>query len=127
MIGVLFAIGVAVSYFILFPVSFRFLSSYQVHDAVANTITISSYITTFATLTFMLGIVFQLPVVMFFLGKMGLIQYETLRKYRSVAFVAILIISAVITPPDVFTLVLTAIPLYALFELSLLVVRKTAS
>lgn len=123
MIYFLFVVGVLVSYFIVFPVSFRFLASYQVEPSVVNTITLKSYITTFTTLTFMMGVVFQLPLIVFFLGKMGLVDYESLRRYRKYAFVIILIISAIITPPDLFTLLITAVPLYALFELSLWVLK----
>lgn len=121
---ILFVLGVLMSYFILFPISFQFLGTYQVSDDITNTITLDSYISTFTTLTFMLGVVFQLPVLAFILGKMGLIDAALLSKYRPYAFVLVMIIAAVITPPDIFTLILCTIPIYALYELSILVLKK---
>ena len=123
-IYILFIIGLMMSYFVIFPISFRFLANYQVDESVVNTITLSSYISTFTTLTFIMGVVFQLPIFTFILGKMGLIDYQLLRRYRSYAFIIILIVSAIITPPDIFTLILVALPLYALYEVSILVLKK---
>lgn len=122
----LFIFGLLMSYFILFPVSFRFLATYQVDADIANTITLDSYITTFITLTFMMGVVFQVPVFAFVLGKMGLIDAGMLRRYRSYALVIIMIVAAIITPPDIFTLVLVTIPIYGLYELSIRVLKKWA-
>lgn len=123
-IYLLFIGGLMMSYFIIFPISFQFLATYQVDEDVVSTITLDSYISTFTTLTFMMGIVFQLPVFAFVLGKMGLIDANDLRKYRAYAFVIIMIIAAIITPPDLFTLVMVAIPIYGLYELSILVLTK---
>lgn len=123
-IYLLFILGVLMSYFVMFPISFQFLATYHVSDSIANTITLDSYISTFTTMTFMLGIVFQLPIFAFILGKMGLINSELLSKYRSYAFVLIMIVAAIITPPDILTLVLCTIPIYALYELSILVLKK---
>lgn len=120
----LFILGLLMSYFILFPISFQFLATYQVDESIVNTITLNSYISTFATLTFMMGVVFQLPVIVFVLGKMGLIDAQMMKRYRPYAFIIILIISAIITPPDIFTLVLVAVPVYGLYELSILVLKK---
>jgi sec-independent protein translocase protein TatC len=125
-IYLLFIIGLLMSYFIIFPISFQFLATYQVDEEVVSTITLDSYVSTFATLTFMMGIVFQLPVFAFVLGKMGLIDANTLRQYRAYAFVIIMIIAAIITPPDLFTLVMVTIPIYGLYELSILVLKKWA-
>lgn len=119
----LFLIGLLMSYYVLFPVSFRFLATYQVDAQVTNTITLSSYIDTFLTLTFVMGCVFQLPVVSYVLRRMGLIDAQMLRAYRSWAVVVILLVSAMITPPDVFTLLLVAVPMYGLYELSIFVAR----
>ena len=94
------------SYFILFPISFRFLATYQVDASIANTITLDSYITTFTTLSFVMGIVFQFPLFAYILGKMGFIDAPLLRRYRKYAFVIIMILAAIITPPDLFTLIL---------------------
>lgn len=120
----LFILGVLMSYFVLFPISFRFLANYQVDENIANTITLDSYISTFTTLTFMLGVVFQLPVIAFVLGKMGFIDAALLKRYRPYALVIIMVIAAIITPPDLFTLVLVTIPIYGLYEISILVLRK---
>ena len=124
---VLFVVGVLVSYFLLFPVSFRFLGTYQVSERVESTITLDSYVSTFVTLTLLMGVVFQLPVVSFILGKMGVIDSAMLAKYRKHAFLAILTIAAIITPgQDVLSLALVSLPLYLLYEASILIVRKVA-
>ncbi len=122
----LFILGLLMSYFVLFPISFQFLATYQVDDEIINTITLDSYISTFVTLTFMMGVVFQLPVLAFVLGKMGFIDAPMLKRYRAYAFILIMIVAAVITPPDLFTLVLVTIPLYGLYEVSILVLTKSA-
>lgn len=119
----LFVLGLLMSYFVLFPISFQFLATYQVDNEIVNTITLDSYITTFITLTFMLGVVFQLPVFTFILGKMGFVDANMLKKYRTYAFVIIMIVAAIITPPDLFTLILVTIPIYCLYELSILVLK----
>ena len=119
----LFIIGLLVSYYVLFPISFRFLASYSVSEHVRTMVTLDSYISTFVSLTFLMGIVFQLPVLSFFMGKMGIIDVSVMTEYRKHAFVLILLVAAVITPPDVMTLVLVSLPLYVLYELSIIVVR----
>lgn len=125
-IYVLFILGLLMSYFVLFPISFQFLATYQVDDEILNTITLDSYISTFTTLTFLMGIVFQLPIIAFVLGKMGFIDAPMLKQYRPYAFVIIMIIAAIITPPDLFTLILVTIPIYGLYEVSILVLNKWA-
>lgn len=120
----LFLLGLVMSYFILFPISFQFLATYQVDESITNTITLDSYITTFITLTFVMGVVFQLPVIAFILGRMGFIDAALMRRYRAYAFVLIMIVAAIITPPDLFTLILVTIPIYALYELSIIILAK---
>lgn len=120
----LFIIGLLMSYFILFPISFQFLATYQVDESISSTITLDSYISTFTTLTFLMGIVFQLPVFAYILGKMGFIDADSLRNYRAYAFVIIMIIAAIITPPDIFTLILVTLPIYGLYEISILVLKR---
>lgn len=122
----LFLLGLLMTYFILFPISFQFLATYQVDEEIMSTITLDSYISTFTTLTFMMGIVFQLPVFAFVLGKMGFIDADMLKRYRAYAFVIIMIVAAIITPPDLFTLVLVTIPIYGLYEVSILVLKRWA-
>ena len=119
----LFIMGVLMSYFILFPISFRFLGTYSVSAKVISNITLDSYISTFVSLTLVMGIVFQLPVIAFFLGKMGIITSSILAEYRKHAFIAIMLIAAIITPPDIMTLILVSIPLYMLYEISIRIVR----
>ena len=120
----LFILGLLMSYFVLFPISFQFLGNYQVNERITNTITLDSYISTFTTLTFLLGIVFQLPVIAFILGKMGLIDAGLLRRYRAYAFVIIMVVAAVITPPDLMTLILVTVPIYMLYEVSIMVLKR---
>lgn len=122
----LFVMGLLMSYFILFPISFQFLATYQVDEEIVNTITLDSYISTFTTLTFLMGIIFQLPVFAFILGKMGFIDAPMLKHYRAYAFVLIMVIAAIITPPDIFTLILVTIPIYGLYEVSIMVLKKWA-
>ena len=112
------------SYYVIFPISFRFLGTYQVADVVKSTITLSSYISTFTTLTLLMGLVFQLPIIAFFLAKLGFIDAELMKVYRRHAFMLILIVSAIITPPDAFTQILVTLPLYTLYEVSIRVVER---
>ena len=122
-IYVLFVIGVLMTYFVLFPISFRFLGTYSVAERVHSTITIDSYISSLLSLTLVMGAVFQLPVICFILGKLGLISSQLLARYRRHAFILLMVVAAVITPPDLMTLVLVSIPLYLLYEVSIWVVR----
>ena len=123
-IYLLFVAGVLMSYFVLFPISFRFLGTYSVAAEVRSTITLDSYISTFVTLTLLMGVVFQLPVIAFVLARMGLLQASLLRDCRRGAILVICIAAAVITPPDVMTLVLVAVPLYLLYEVSIRVAER---
>ena len=120
----LFIVGVLMSYFILFPISFRFLGTYQVSSMVTPNITLKSYISTFTTLTLVMGLVFQLPVIAFFLGKLEVVNSEFLKHYRKYALIVIMLIAAIITPPDLMTLILVTIPLYLLYEVSILVLKR---
>ena len=122
-IYVLFILGVLMSYFVLFPISFRFLGTYSVSARVVSNITLDSYISTFVSLTLVMGMVFQLPIIAFFLGKMGMITSKLLSQYRKHSFVIIMMVAAIITPPDLMTLILVTIPLYLLYEASIRVVK----
>lgn len=119
---ILFILGILISYYVLFPISFRFLGTYSVAEKIHSTITIDSYISTFITLTLLMGVVFQLPIISFFLGKMGLLTSNILRKYRKHSLIIIMLVAAIITPPDIITLILVTIPLYLLYEVSIWVV-----
>lgn len=122
-IYMLFLLGVLMSYFVLFPISFRFLGTYSVSAKVVSNITLDSYISTFVSLTLVMGLVFQLPVIAFFLGKLEFVTSEMLSRYRKHAFLVIMLVAAIITPPDLMTLILVTIPLYLLYEFSIRVVR----
>ena len=122
---VMFMAGVVFSYFVVFPFTFRFLGNYQVSDDVKNMISLTSYIDTFVILSLMLGVVFELPVISWFLGKLGLLNRELMHSYRRHAIVLILIVAAFITPTsDAFTLMIVSLPIYILYELSAYVVPK---
>jgi sec-independent protein translocase protein TatC len=121
----LFMAGVALNYFLLFPLTFRFLATYQVNAAVANTITLSSYIDTLMMLTIAMGIIFEIPVLCWMLAKFRLLKSTFMKRYRKHAIVIILIAAAIITPTsDIFTLTIVSIPIYALYEISISIVRK---
>jgi sec-independent protein translocase protein TatC len=122
-IYMLFLLGVLMSYFVLFPISFRFLGTYSVSAKVVSNITLDSYISTFVSLSLVMGLVFQLPVIAFFLGKLEFVTSEMLSRYRKHAFLVIMLVAAIITPPDLMTLILVTIPLYLLYEVSIRVVR----
>lgn len=124
---ILFFCGLLLNYYAIFPLSFRFLGTYQVSEFVENKITLSSYISTFTTLSIAMGAVFEIPILAFFFAKTGLIKAQHLKKYRRHALVIILILSAIITPADLFSMFLLAIPMYMLYELSIGVVKKTQS
>lgn len=122
--SILFFIGVVVGYFFVFPLTVRFLGSYQVSAAVANSISLKSYISMFTQLILIMGIVFEMPALALILAKLGIISASLLRKYRKHAFVILLIASAIITPSgDAFTLMVVAAPLYMLYEFSILICR----
>ena len=121
-IYVLFIVGVLMTYYVLFPISFRFLGTYSVAEKVHSTITLDSYISTFTTLTLLMGVVFQLPIIAFFLAKMQLVTAPMLARYRKHSFLIIMLVAAIITPPDLMTLVLVTVPLYMLYEVSIWIV-----
>lgn len=120
----LFMIGVLMSYYILFPISFRFLGTYSVADKVHTMITLDSYISTFVSLTILLGIVFQLPVITFILAKLGILNAPMMSKYRKHALIIIMLIAAIITPPDIMTLIMITLPIYGLYEFSVWILKR---
>ncbi|MBP9994545.1 MAG: twin-arginine translocase subunit TatC [bacterium] len=121
----LFFLGVATAYYIIFPLTLNFLGTYQVSATVGNQISLNSYISTFLTLVFLLGIVFEMPIVAYFFAKIGLLKSEFLKKYRKVAIVVIMILAALITPStDAFTMILVVLPLWMLYEVSRGVVKR---
>ena len=120
----LFYLGVAASYFVIFPLTVRFLGTYEVSELVPNQIAVQSYLGTLYILVFSMGLMFEMPVLAYLLSKIGLINKQMLKKVRSYAFVTLLILSALITPTtDPFTMTVVALPLYLLYELSILVAK----
>ncbi len=119
----MFMLGIVVTYLLLFPISCRFLASYSVSPEVRTMISIDSYMSLFISLTVTMGLVFQLPAVLYFLSRIGVIDSALLTRRRKVALVCIMICAAIITPPDIFTLVIITVPLYALYELGILLVK----
>ncbi len=122
--SLLFLAGVSFSYFLIAPLTINFLGSYQVSSMVANQIALSSYITTVTMVTFATGLVFELPVIVYFLSRVGILTPEFMKRNRKVAFIIIIALSAIITPPDVFSQILVGIPLYGLYEVSIGISRR---
>ena len=123
---VMFVVGVLVSYFLIFPLTFRFLATYQVSGEVANLITFDSYISTLVLMCLSMGIVFEIPILSWLFAKLGFLSADFMRRYRKQAIVIILVVAAIITPTsDVFTLSLVALPMWLLYEASIWIVNKT--
>ena len=122
----MFMVGTLTNYFMVFPLTVKFLGTYQVSPDVANMLTLQSYIDTLLGMSLVMGVVFELPVVCGLLGRMGLITERLMCQYRRHAVVAILIVAAIITPTtDVFTLFVIALPIYLLYEVSIWIVKMT--
>lgn len=124
----MFVVGVLVSYFLIFPLTFRFLGTYQVSGEVANLITLDSYISTLVLMCLSMGIVFEIPILSWLFAKLGFLSAGFMRRYRKHAIVIILVVAAIITPTsDVFTLSLVALPMWLLYEVSILLVDRAKS
>jgi sec-independent protein translocase protein TatC len=128
--SLLFLTGILFGYYIITPLSINFLGSYRVSDLVDNQINITSYIGSVTSVALSAGIIFELPILVFFLARIGVVTPEFMRKYRRHSIVVVLILAAVITPPDIFSLILVVIPLILLYEVSIFiaarVIRKRA-
>ena len=126
--SLLFFFGVCFGYFMIGPLSVQFLGNYTVSEAVSNQINLNSFITTLTTITLSCGLIFQLPLLVYFLSKMGILTPEFMKRYRKHALIIALILSAIITPPDISSQLLVAFPLAILYELSIfiskMVIRK---
>ena len=121
---IMFMLGNLLNYFLIFPFTLKFLGTYQVSVDVSNMLTLQSYMDTLFILSLMIGVVFELPVVTWILGKMGFIDKQMMQQYRKHAIVLILIIAAVITPTtDAFTLIIVSVPIWLLYEVSVLIVK----
>ena len=123
---VMFILGTAINYFLIFPLTVKFLGTYQVSPDVANMLTLQSYMDTLLMMSLVMGIIFELPVVSWILGRMGLVNAQMMQSMRRHAIVAILVVAAIITPTtDAFTLLVVALPIWLLYELSIVIVRIT--
>jgi len=123
-VSLLFFLGAAFGYYILSPLSINFLSNYQLDPSILNEFDIGSYVTTLIMLVLASAIMFQLPVVVYFLAMSGLVNSAMLKAYRKHAIVVILILSAVITPPDVISQILIAMPILVLYEAGIQIAKK---
>jgi sec-independent protein translocase protein TatC len=120
-VSFLFMLGISFGYFILCPLMVWVFSTYSISPEIQNEFDITSYVQTIVALTFGSGLLFQLPVVIFFLTKIGIVTPQFLRKYRKYAVIIILIVAAIITPPDPLSQTLISIPLYLLYEISIFI------
>lgn len=123
-VSLLFFMGAAFGYFLLAPLSINFLSNYQLDVSISNEFDITSYISTLAMLVLASAVMFQLPVVIYFLSRSGLVNSAMLKAYRRHAIVVILILSAVITPPDVISQILIAMPILVLYETGIIIAKR---
>ncbi len=122
---VMFFAGVSLGYFVIFPLTLRFLSSYELSAAIENHLTLTSYVENFMMLILCIGLAFELPLLIWLLSMIGVLRKSTLKKYRRHALLAIVVLSAIITPTgDPFTLDVVAIPLYFLYELSIVMIKE---
>jgi len=122
--SLLFFIGVLFGYYLIMPLSINFLGNYKISDVVKNDIDLDSYLSLIKTTVISCGLVFELPIVIYFLAKIGLVTADFLRKYRRYAYVIILILAAIVTPPDVVSQMIVTIPLAILFELSIFIAAR---
>ncbi len=122
--SILFYIGVIFAYFILIPFSLDFLSHYNVSYSIKNTFTLTNYINFLSTLLLATGIMFELPVAVYVLAKLGIISASMMKKYWRYAFVITLVISALITPPDIASMILVGIPLFGLYIISIFIASR---
>ncbi len=120
-VSFLFLLGVSFGYFILCPMMTWFFSSYSISDVIVNEFDITSYVSTFVALVFGSGLLFQLPVVVYFLTRIGILNPQFMRTYRKHAIVVILIIGAIVTPPDPLSQILISMPLFLLYEISIFI------
>ena len=122
--SILFIVGVSFSYYIICPLSVHFLGNYHVSDQVENVVNLGSYISTITSIVLAGGIIFELPIVIFFLAKVGLVTSDFLKKYRRHALVVALLLAAIITPPDIVSQVLVCLPLIVLYEAGVLIAKR---
>lgn len=122
--SLLFFMGIAFGYFLISPLSVQFLGTYTVSEEVVNRIDIVSFMRTVSSVTIASGLLFELPIAVFFLSRAGIVTPEGMKTYRRHAIVAVLLLSAVITPPDIFSQILVAVPVLILYEFSIGISRR---
>ncbi len=122
--SILFILGVLFGYYLIVPLSVHFLGSYSISTEVGNQINVLSYISTVTSITLASGVIFELPVFVFFLAKVGILGPQMMKKYRRHSYVILLILSAIITPPDVFSQIMVCLPLVALYEVGILIAQR---
>lgn len=123
-VAILFFVGLLFGYIFISPLAINFLTNYNFSDNISNLIEVPSYLSTVINISLSAAFIFQLPHVVFVLAKLGILTSEAMRKYRRLAIVAIVIVSAVITPPDIFSQVLIAIPFYTLYECGIAIAQR---
>lgn len=123
-VSVWFFLGLAFGYFLVAPLAVNFLTNYQLSDQITNLIEVTSYLSSVMGVSLACAAVFQLPLLIKLLASLGILTSSMMRKYRKVSFAAIIILSAIITPPDVFSQILVACPLYVLFEYGIIVAQR---
>ncbi|WP_299582698.1 twin-arginine translocase subunit TatC [uncultured Sunxiuqinia sp.] len=122
--SVLFILGVLFGYYLIVPLSIHFLGSYSISSEVINQINMRSYIGTVTSISLASGVIFELPIFVYFLSKIGILTPELMKNYRRHAYVALLLLSAIITPPDVFSQIMVCIPLAFLYEIGIIISRR---
>ena len=120
-ISLLFFVGVCFGFFIIAPFTIHFLGTYRISPEVTNQINLGSYLSSVAAVTLAVGLLFELPILILFLTKANIVSPTFLKKYRKHAFIVIMVIAAIITPPDVFSLILVTIPMWLLYEFSIFI------
>jgi sec-independent protein translocase protein TatC len=124
----MFMLGTLLNYLLIFPLTVRFLGTYQVSVDVDNMLTLQSYTDTLISMSLVMGVIFELPVICAILGRMGILSSHLMSRYRRHAIVAILVLAAIITPTtDVFTLIIVSLPIWLLYEFSILLLRVIRS
>jgi sec-independent protein translocase protein TatC len=123
-ISFLFLTGISFGYYVIAPMMVYFLATYSISDVIVNEFDITSYVSTVVTLVLGAGLLFQLPVIIYFLTKVGILSPSLLRQYRRHSIVGILIVAAIVTPPDIISQVLISVPLYVLFEISIVIASR---
>jgi sec-independent protein translocase protein TatC len=124
--SLLFFTGILFGYFILTPISVNFLGTYTLSESIVREFTVASVVSFISLLTLGAGVIFELPIVIYFLAKIGILTADNMKAYRRVAIVVILILSAVITPPDVTSQIILSFPILLLYEIGIVIARKVA-